>query len=254
MSTVAFVQARMGSTRLPGKVLLNLVGKPVLQHVLERVQAAEMVDEVVVVTTLQAQDLPIVAWCAHNGIRVFCGSEDDVLDRFYQAAKILMPETILRITADCPLIDPDIIDQVVMLFRTEKADYANNVEHETYPDGLDVEVFRYTALVRAWKDASLTSEREHVTPYIRNHPEFFVVKVLDHDPSLAGMRWTLDQKEDYSFITRVFEELGSVRFGINQVLELMARKPELMSLNDSIVRNAGYLKSINQDQTVDPRS
>jgi spore coat polysaccharide biosynthesis protein SpsF (cytidylyltransferase family) len=254
MNTIAFIQARMGSTRLPGKVLLDLAGKPVLQHVVERVQAAESIDEVIVVTTIHAHDLPIVGWCASHGIRVFCGSEDDVLDRFYQAAKLVLPDAMLRITADCPLMDPQVIDRVVHFFRAEHSDYANNVEHETYPDGLDVEVFRFAALEKAWKEATLISEREHVTPYIRKHPELFKVKVLDHAPSLAGMRWTLDQKEDFAFIKRVHEELGAGHFGMQEVIDLLVCKPELQSINGSIVRNEGYLKSINQDQQTGPRS
>jgi len=228
---------------------MDLGGKTVLERVISRVRAAKLVDEVVVATTLDRKDLPIVAWCATNGIRVFCGSEDDVLDRFYQAARLIQPEVLLRITADCPLIDPEIIDQVVSLRHKDNLDYANNVEHETFPDGLDVEVMKWEALERAWKEATLGSEREHVTPYIRNHPEFFRLEVLDHEPSLAGMRWTLDRSEDFQFLKQVIAELGDETCTLKAVLRLLQKKPELCKINGSIVRNEGYFKSLANDSS-----
>ncbi len=242
----------MGSTRLPGKVLKHLAGRPVLEHVVERVGRAHSVNEVIVVTTMNPQDLPIVAWCASHGIRVSCGSEDDVLDRFYQAARHVKPDALMRFTADCPLMDPTVVDSLVSLYRDSGADYANNVEHETYPDGLDGEIFSLAALERAWKDATLQSEREHVTPYIRHHPELFKIRVLDHEPSLGGMRWTLDQQEDFDFLSAVYAELGTDRapFGMREVIDLLCRKPEVQQLNGSIVRNEGYLKSLREDRAV----
>lgn len=249
MTVIALIQARMGATRLPGKVLMDLAGKPVLQHVVERIQASKYVDEVVVVTTLQNQDIPIVQWCSTQNVRVFCGAEFDVLDRFYQAAKILDPDVIVRITADCPLMDPDVIDLVVSAFIHDNVDYLNNCGNETWPDGLDVEVFRFSVLSHAWKNAKLPSEREHVTSYIYTHKELFSGKVLDHEPSLKGMRWTLDEKQDYEFISKVYLDLwnGSI-FGMNKILELLQRKPALQEINSSIVRNEGYLKSLLTDR------
>ena len=246
MNTVALVQARMGATRLPGKVMMDLAGKPVLQHVVERVQASKLIDEVIVVTSFHVRDIPIVEWCSAWKIRVFCGSELDVLDRFYQAAKLLSYNTIVRITADCPLMDPDVIDLVVTEFSQGNVDYVNNSANETWPDGLDVEVFQFSALEYAWEHARLPSEREHVTSYLYNNPTKFSIKIIDHTPSLTGMRWTLDQKEDYEFISRVYFELAQHKgiFGMKHVLSLLQQKPELQGINNTIVRNEGYLKSL----------
>jgi len=253
MSTVAFIQARMGATRLPGKVLMDLAGKPVLQHVVERVQACKLIDEVIVVTSLCERDIEIVEWCSVRKIRVFCGSEQDVLDRFYQAAKLLPFDTIVRITADCPLMDPDVIDLVVAEFKQRKLDYVNNCGNGTWPDGLDVEVFRFSVLENAWKHGQLPSEREHVTPYIYNNPDKFSIGIIDHTPSLAGMRWTLDQKEDFEFIFKVYSGLAEHKgiFGMKHVLSLLQQKPELQRINNTIVRNEGYLKSLIADAAIE---
>ncbi len=253
MNTVAFIQARMGSARLPGKVLMDLAGKPVLQHVVERVQACKLIDEVIVVTSLCERDIEIVEWCSVRKIRVFCGSEQDVLDRFYQAAKLLPFDTIVRITADCPLMDPDVIDLVVAEFKQRKLDYVNNCGNGTWPDGLDVEVFRFSVLENAWKHGQLPSEREHVTPYIYNNPDKFSIGIIDHTPSLAGMRWTLDQKEDFEFIFKVYSGLAEHKgiFGMKHVLSLLQQKPELQRINNTIVRNEGYLKSLIADAAIE---
>lgn len=253
MNTVAFIQARMGSTRLPGKTMMDLVGKPVLARVVERVRACPLVDEVVVVTTLNANDLPIVAWCAASNVRVFCGSENDVLDRFYQAAKIIKPKTMLRITADCPLMDPDTITTVIKKYNSESFDYVNNVEHETWPDGQDVEVFSFNSLEKAWNNAKLDSEREHVTIYIRKHPDIFKIAIVDHTPSLGSFRWTLDQQEDFAFITEIYKSMGDHIFGMNEVLDLLAKKPEMNAVNGGIIRNEGYIKSLAKEKAAQGR-
>ena len=171
MNVLAIIQARMGSTRLPGKVLLSLEGKTVIEHVVERVKCAKLVDEVIVATSININNLPLIRVCAEKNIRVFCGSEEDVLDRFFQLAKLLVPAHIVRITADCPVIDPAIIDKIIATHFLENADYTSNTIDETYPDGLVIEIFTYKSLTQAWNEASLSSEREHVTPYIKKHPE-----------------------------------------------------------------------------------
>lgn len=244
---VIFIQARMGSTRLPSKVLMPLAGRPVLDHVVSRVRASG-VGEPIVVTTFSMQDLPIVSYCSQNGIRVFCGSENDVLDRFWQAAKLLEAEHVVRITADCPFLDPGVLRRVVEEHLCSGADYTSNVQVETFPDGLDVEVFRKTVLGKAWHEASLASEREHVTPYIRKNPALFVQRDVQHDVNLSGMRWTLDNPDDYAFLEALFEELGDRSgFGMDDVLEVLRIKPELVSINGGIPRNEGYAKSVRED-------
>lgn len=250
MSTIALIQARMGSSRLPGKVLMELAEKPVLQHVVERVQASKLVHEAVVVTSINREDIPIVAWCSTHTVRVYCGSEEDVLDRYYQAARLIGATVVVRITADCPLMDPEVIDLVLGGLDDPDVDYVNNCGRETWPDGLDVEAFRFNALERAWTCARLPSEREHVTPYIRNHPEEFRTIIVDHEPNLGGLRWTLDQREDYEFLSRVYTALGDERgiFGMNRVLDLLRRQPELQSINSFVVRNEGLIKSLDADK------
>jgi spore coat polysaccharide biosynthesis protein SpsF (cytidylyltransferase family) len=249
MDFLAIIQARIGSTRLPGKVLMDFEGKTVLEHVISRVQRSRMVSEVVVATTFSISDLSIVKLCSEKGVRVFCGSEDDVLDRFYQAAKLLKPENVVRITADCPLMDPDVIDKVIKKHSLEKADYTSNTLIESYPDGEDVEVFTYKALVNAWSKAELKSEREHVTPYIKKHNDMFKLVSIENEEDLSSKRWTLDNQEDFELISIVYKELykNNNYFGMAEVLEFFKKNPELEKINNHIIRNEGYQLSLTRD-------
>ena len=250
MKAAAFIQARLGSTRLPEKVMLGLEGRTVLERVIERVAASRFVDEVIVVTTIHRQDMNIVKRCVENGVRVFCGSEDDVLDRFYQAAKLLNLENLVRITADCPLMDPEVIDQVLRRHFDSGADYTANVLEESFPDGEDVEVMRFTALKKAWEEADLLSEREHVTPYIRKHPEMFRFESVRCERDYSKLRWTLDNKEDYEVIKNVYAALYHENnlFGMNEILNYLESNPEDFAANKRIVRNEGYQKSLGHDK------
>lgn len=249
-NTIALIQARTGARRLPNKVLLKLKDKTVLEHVIARVQKARTVKEAVVVTTVQPEDLKIVELVSGQGVRVLCGSQNDVLDRYYQAARLLGAEHIVRITADCPLMDPVVIDQVVNCYFKNKADYCSNALTQTFPDGLDVEVFSFAALSKAWKNASLTSEREHVTPYIRNHKKMFKVFSLEHKDSLGSHRWTLDEPKDYEFLKKIFDGLYAQDpfFGMDDVLGFIDSNPKLKIINADILRNAGYAKSLKEDR------
>ena len=253
MSTIAIIQARMGSTRLPGKVLLKLEDKTVLEHVIDRVKSSERVDDVVVATTISKDDLRIVELCANLGITVYCGSEDDVLDRYYQAAKLLKADNIVRITSDCPVIDPNVIGDVVTMHSKNGADYTSNTLNETYPDGQDVEVFTFASLKTAWKDAKLASEREHVTPYIRNNPDIFKHASLEYKEDLSQKRWTLDNAEDLEFLRLIYKYLYNKNrlFNMDDILTLIDEKPEIEKINQHIIRNEGYLKSLREDETLD---
>ena len=250
VKNLCIVQARMGSTRLPGKVLMKLRGKTVLERVLERASAARSVSETMVATGLGRENLPLVRLCAGKGIRVFCGSENDVLDRFYQAAKLIEPLNIIRITADCPLMDPAVIDLVVKAHLRSGADYTSNVAPPTFPDGEDVEVFSFRALERAWKEAELASEREHVTPYIRNHQRLFKKYAVLNEVDLSGKRWTLDRRADLKFISAVYKTAGSGVFGMKEILKIVSKRPELEKLNAGIDRGEGYAKSLREDRRV----
>ncbi len=249
MDILCIIQARSGSTRLPNKVLLSLEGKTVLEHVIERVSHSKLIDEVVVATTFNKEDIKIVNIVSGLGYRVFAGSEDDVLDRYYQCARLIKPKNIVRITSDCPLIDPDIIDYAIDNHIKSGADYTSNTLKETYPDGLDVEVFTYEALFEAWKNAKLTSEREHVTPYIRKNDKFKKYSV-ENDIDLSYLRWTLDREQDYKFIKEVYKHLYKQNnlFKTKEVLELLEKYTHLIEINKDITRNEGYQVSLKNDK------
>ena len=251
---VGIIQARVNSTRLPNKVLLDLKGKTVMERVIERVQRSRLVEDVIVATTMEEQDLELALLCEKRGVKVYRGSEEDVLDRYYQAARVFLIKDIVRITADCPLIDPMIIDEAIGLYTSMKADYVSNALRETFPDGEDVEVFSFETLENAWKNAKLYSEREHVTSYIRKHPEFFKIENLICKQNLSQKRWTLDEKKDYEFIKLIYENLyneGDGNFGMREILEFLKRYPECEKINSGIKRNEGYMKSLQKDKIFD---
>jgi len=250
MSLIAIIQARVSSTRLPRKVLKEVEGKTILEHVINRVKAAKNLDDIVVAATVKKEDLEIVKLCANLGISVFCGSEDDVLDRYYQAARLFKADHIVRITSDCPLIDFKIIDDVTDLYFKEKVDYVSNTIPETFPDGEDVEVFSFKALKIAWKKAKMSSEREHVTPYIRKNSNIFKITNLKSKFNLTNKRWTLDEPEDFEFIKIIYENLypKDSLFGMETILNYLRENPEVEKINKNIIRNEGYLKSLKEDK------
>ena len=250
MRPVAIVQARLGSTRLPGKILMPLRGKPMLWHIVHRVRSTPSIAEVVVATTDEARDEPVVAFCQSAGIPCFAGSETDVLDRFYQTAKQHRADPVLRITGDCPLADPGVIERVLALFATGKFDHVGvatgaGALHETqgrFPDGLDAECFSFAALERAWKEATATSDREHVTPYIWREPGRFRVGTLRPDADYSQLRWTVDNADDFRFISRVYDALYSESrvFGMEDVLRFLAEHPDASNINQAAIGHEGY--------------
>lgn len=246
----AIIQARMGSTRLPGKVMLNLEGKTVLEHVVERLRKAKTITEAVVAITTADNDIAIVDHCVKKNIRYYRGSENDVLDRYYSAAKLIGAAHVVRITADCPLIDPKVVDKVIELHLDMSADYTSNTIKDTFPDGEDTEVFTFETLARAWEEADLPSEREHVTPYIRKNRSLFKLSNLECGRDLSAKRWTLDEDRDYEFIKLIYRELyeDNPFFGMDEVLKLLEDHPEYERINRGIGRNEGYSKSLNDDR------
>jgi spore coat polysaccharide biosynthesis protein SpsF len=249
MKILGIIQARLASTRLPEKIFLKLEGKKVIEHVINRVQAAQLVDDVLVATTSKKIDVKVVNLCSSIGIKYFIGSEEDVLDRYYQSAKSFKPEHIVRVTADCPLIDPEIIDNVIDLHLRKKADYTSNVIRGRFPDGEDVEVFTFNTLYRAWHDARLFSEREHVTPYMKKNSDIFKIVSLDCYRDLSGKRWTLDNPEDYEFIKIIYKHLYPENhlFGMKEIIEFININPDIENINKCIERNEGYKKSLKKD-------
>jgi len=236
LRVVTIIQARMASSRLPGKVLMEIAGKPMLVWVVERASRARYVSEVVVATTTEPDDDPIEAECVRHGISVFRGDHYDVLDRFYQAAGHFSADVIVRLTADCPLIDPDVIDQTVERFIQEEVDFAANrlppPWKRTFPIGLDTEVCTYAALERAWKEAKEPFEREHVMPYFYDVDGRFRILVVDHEPDYGSLRWTVDTPEDLKLVRNVFEYFpGREDFNWYEIIELFEQKPELALIN-----------------------
>lgn len=255
MKVEAIIQARMSSTRLPGKVLMDLEGKPVLEHVVERVSACKYINEIIVATTNKKEDDAISKLCKKIGVNIYRGSEEDVLDRFYQAVKSFVPDHIVRITADCPLIDPEVIDSVIKLHLKNNADYSSNTLKETYPDGEDVEVFTFKALEKSWKSAKLRSEREHVTPYIRKNFSLFKLCNLEYRENLSNKRWTLDERRDYEYIKIIYKNLYKKDscFGMKDILKFIENHPEVEKINRDIMRNEGYMKSLKNDMAINAR-
>lgn len=238
--TVAIIQARMGSSRLPGKSMMPIIdGKGPVELMLERVRRCASLDTIIVATTDAAKDDPLEALCERLETACFRGSEDDVLDRFYRAALSMGPEcAFVRLTGDCPLHDPGVIDEVVRQFLQSGADYAANVDPPTFPDGLDTEVFTFQALEEAWRVARARADREHVTPFIRRHDDLFQRINTTRQTDLSHCRWTLDEEADLAFVKAVFEELyhDDPSFDMEAILALLKRRPDIAALNRGIPR------------------
>jgi glutamate-1-semialdehyde aminotransferase/spore coat polysaccharide biosynthesis protein SpsF (cytidylyltransferase family) len=243
---VAIIQARVGSTRLPQKVFADIAGRPMLWHVVNRVRRARLVDRIVVATSREASDDPIAAFCQSVEVDCCRGSEDDVLDRFYQTAQAYPARFFVRITADCPLIDPDVIDRVVEVLKTGPYDYVSNTLRYTYPDGLDVEAFTSPVLAQTWREAKKASEREHVTPYLRLSGKFRVYNVEnDVDLSAHGYRWTVDEASDLDFIRRVYAHFADQPdFRLKDIMSLLKKDPEVRELQTKAIMNEGYYRSL----------
>jgi spore coat polysaccharide biosynthesis protein SpsF len=239
LTIVAIVQARMSSSRLPGKVLRELDGKPMLGWVVERIALSKFVDKIVVATTVDSSDDLIVQWCQDNNVSMYRGSMADVLDRFYQAARQFKADVVVRITADCPLIDPGEIDAVITEFFDKQVDFAANrlppPFTRTFPIGLDTEVCSYAALERAWLEANQPYEREHVMPYLYSVPGRFKAIKLDYQEDLGSLRWTVDTAEDLEVIRAICAHFSPrLDFKWGEVLELVRANPEIMLANQQI--------------------
>lgn len=248
MKIVAIIQARMGSTRLPGKMMMKIAGKPVVAHVFDRVRTSRLIDETWLATTVDPSDDVLAKWAEENGMPCFRGSVDDVLDRYYQTAHKAGADAIIRITGDCPLHDHRVIDKVIRVFGdNSKYDYVSNINPPTYPDGLDVEIFSFATLKEAWEDAKLKSEREHVTPYIYKHLELFRLKNVKSDQDLSSYRLTLDEPEDLDLIEKIVYACSIEGCSLEEIVKLLSDNPNWTNLNNKYHRNEGYLKSLKED-------
>lgn len=248
MNVLAILQARVSSTRLPGKVLAPILDRPMLARQLERLHRATTLDHLIVATSIHETDNPLADFCLAEKIPCYRGSLHDVLDRFYQAMRVHNPTHIVRLTADCPLADPGVIDLVVRHHLESNADYTSNTIEPTWPDGLDIEIMRRPALERAWGEAHLPSEREHVTPYLYRSL-LFNVNNIKGEQDLSHLRWTVDEPTDLDFVRAVYEQLyvKNPAFDTKDILSLLSRMPQLGKMNAHLTRNAGYALSLAMD-------
>jgi spore coat polysaccharide biosynthesis protein SpsF len=249
----AIIQARMGSTRLPGKIMMPVRNKPMLHYVINQVLQSKKIDKLIIATTDFSQDDQIVKLVDLYGVEVFRGSEEDVLDRYYQCAKKFKLDIIVRITSDCPLIDPEIIDKCVEKFENENLDYLSNVNKKIddnwiydpcgFPPGFAVEVFTFNALENAWKNAKKSSDREHVTPYILDNSKKFKIGGLENQENFSDLRLTLDYQVDFDLIKIIIEKFPiNEIFTLKKIVSFFNNYPEFKKINSNIPFNDGYLK------------
>ena len=242
------IQARMGSSRLPSKVLMKSDdGRPLLYYVINQLRYCTKVKNLVIATTTNQEDDEIEKFANDNSVNIFRGKEKDVLDRYFQCAKKYSFSTIVRITADCPLIDPQIVDKVIGKFFSGNYDFATNTLTRTFPIGTDVEVFSFSALNRAWENTQLPSEREHVTPYLRKEENFKIINI-ENDKNISNLRLTVDRIEDFELIKQILNNISINPIHLEDVLELFSRKPELIEINKHINHNEGFNKSLEEDK------
>jgi len=236
---VAIIQARTGSTRLPGKVLKDIAGKTMLARVVQRLSRSSLIGELLVATTDRPTDDAMVEECRRCSVQVFRGDEDDVLDRYFCASQLSKAEVVVRITSDCPLIDPGVTDKTIAAFLEQAPAYASNCVVRTYPRGLDTEVMTVQALEQAWRGADQPYQRAHVTPYIYEHPGEFKILSVTGDADFSQHRWTVDTSEDLEFVRAIYSRLkGGDDFRWPDVLALLDREPALLELNRSIAQKA----------------
>ncbi|WP_103069046.1 cytidylyltransferase domain-containing protein [Aquimarina sediminis] len=252
MKVVVITQARSGSTRLPNKVLKEIEGKTLLQIHIDRIRQAKLVDDIFIATTTNKEDDQIEELANQLQVKCSRGSEDDVLDRFYQAVKKVKPDYIVRLTSDCPLIDPVLIDEVIREAKDRKLDYYTNVLKELYPDGQDIEVFTFNALEKAWNETTLKSDREHVTPYIRNNSSYKKGKLFTSDnhfidENYNDVRLTVDEQKDFEVIEKMVSALG-LDMDWKTYADYYMNNKEVNVLNKNIIRNEGYIKSLKEDK------
>jgi spore coat polysaccharide biosynthesis protein SpsF len=236
---VAIVQARMGSTRLPNKVFKNLCGRPLIWHIINN---SQKIEKIILATTKNPNDDVLEDWAIANDVPCYRGSEEDVLDRFYKAAQLFKADIIVRITADDPFKDSLIIDQVIDLLKKGNLDFAYNNNPPTFPEGLDVEVFTFRSLERAWADAKDPFEREHVTQYFYRNHELFKQKCLTYHENLSYLRWTIDTQSDWDMVEIVYNELFPLKenFHMVDILDLLRQMPEIAKMNVMVKRSVMY--------------
>ena len=247
----AIIQARMTSTRFPAKIMKEVMGRPLLDYMIERISFCHHINKVILATTVNKEDDPVVLFAKEKNLPFYRGSECDVLDRYYQASREYGVEHILRVTSDCPLIDPILCDHIVDIYIKSHIDFVHT--GPTFAEGVDCEIFSFNALEKAWNGASLKSEREHITLYIHNHPELFKKITLINKTDDSKYRFTVDESEDFLVVKAIFEAFyrkNSLPFTTGEIKNFLDSHPDVYKLNAHIIRNEGLLKSLKEDSLV----
>lgn len=243
------IQARMGSSRLPGKVMEKLdQNNTVLSYVIKQLKYSKLLDDIVVATTSLKRDEIIVDFLEEEGIKYFCGDEENVLDRYYQCAKKFSVSEIVRIPSDKPLIDPDIVDKCIQIFLSKKYDYVTTFLEPSFPYGTEVEIFSFDALEKTWKNAKLPSEHENVTPYIYNNKDKFQIYNVKNSIDLSHLRWVVDRAEDLELVRQLVSKINKEPILMQDILEVFKSEPKLVEINSNVRHDEGYKKSLKKDQ------
>jgi spore coat polysaccharide biosynthesis protein SpsF len=251
---LAILQARMTSQRLPGKVLKTILGRPMLELQIERILRCKKIDQLIVATSFNPEDDPIEVLCEKIEIPYFRGDLENVLDRFYQAARQHNPQHIVRLTGDCPLTDPILIEALIEFYLSRGSDYASNCQEPTLPDGLDAEIFSFAVLEQSWREAELPSHLEHVTPFIHSQPERFDIACYKYHKDLSQFRWVVDEPEDLELVRKIYEKLypSNPEFGTEDIVALLERNAKLVETNQRFKRNEGLQPSLEEDKLFHP--
>ena len=243
------IQARMGSSRLPGKVMEKLdQNNTVLSYVIKQLKHSKFLDDIIVATTSLNRDKVIVDFLKREGIKYFCGDEENVLDRYYQCAKKFSVSEIVRIPSDKPLIDPDIVDKCIQIFLSKKYDYVTTFLEPSFPYGTEVEIFSFDALEKTWKNAKLPSEHENVTPYIYNNKDKFQIYNVKNSIDLSHLRWVVDRAEDLELVRQLVSKIDKDPILMQDILEVFKSDPKLAEINSNVRHDEGYQKSLKKDQ------
>jgi spore coat polysaccharide biosynthesis protein SpsF len=243
------IQARMGSTRLPGKVMRLLDGtNPSIFFTVEQLKNCPNIDKIIIATTTNPEDDQIESFCKKIGIDVFRGESDDVLLRYYNCAQSFSLDSIIRVTADCPLIDPSIVEKGISIFKNNNYDYVTNTNQRTYPDGNETELFSFSALEKANYLAKLPSEREHVTPFFKNNQNIFKIFNFEYKKNLSELRWTMDYEEDAILISTIIKKIENRPFTMDEILNVLETEPDLIKINEGHHPNEAFAKSLKADE------
>jgi len=247
MQVSAIIQVRMGSTRLPGKVMKKLNGISLLECQLNQLQYCRLLDQIIIATTTNPEDNIIEKFAHSKDIQCFRGSSLDVLDRYFQCAKKFNLKHIARITSDCPLIDPTIVDQTIEIYNKETYDYVNNFYKRSFPSGTEVEIISFNTLEKTWKEAKKPSEREHVTPYIYNNPMKFKIGKLEYKKNISNLHWAVDRIEDLKLVKTLYQKINKKPILLDDILNLIKKDPSLLEINKNTNPHEGYIKSLEEE-------